>query len=33
MFMNKTGYMIFKFGKKIRSEELFWWVFLFTPPF
>ncbi len=24
--------MIFKFGK-LRSEELFWWVFLFNLPF
>ena len=30
--MNKTVHRTFMFGK-IEIQELFWWVFLFTPPF
>ncbi len=34
--MNSSGTKLFRWFlslEKLRSEELFWWVFLFTPPF
>ena len=31
--MKKTVHVIFRFGTIEISEELFWWVFLFTLPF